>query len=123
LESPRAPDTGPSPGIVICETATGGTAMRHILHSLLLIGLVAAAPAAVAQTPDKPSDKPAQESPREMLEDATRKAMQAFELMLKAIPQYETPEILDNGDIIIRRKPPKPEKPAPSDRAPPKTKT
>ncbi|MBI2586526.1 MAG: hypothetical protein HYW28_11770 [Rhodospirillales bacterium] len=97
--------------------------MRQIVHALLLIGLVAPAPAALAQTPSKPGDKPAQETPREMLEDATRKALQAFELMLKAIPQYETPEILDNGDIIIRRKPPKPQTPAPADRVPPKTKT
>ena len=98
--------------------------MRHALHALLLLGLVAPAPAAVAQTTTKPGDKPAQESPREMLEDATRKAMQAFEMMLKAIPQYEAPEILDNGDIIIRRKQPaKPQTPAPADRGPPKTKT
>jgi hypothetical protein len=98
--------------------------MRHILHALMLAALVAPAPAAFAQAPGKPADRPAQESPREMLEDATRKALQAFELMLKAIPQYEAPEILDNGDIIIRRKqPPKPDKPAPADRGPPKTKT
>lgn len=98
--------------------------MRQILHAILLIGLIAPAPAALAQTSNKPGDKPAQESPREMLEDATRKALQAFELMLKAIPQYEAPEILDNGDIIIRRKQqPKPQTPAPGDRVPPKTKT
>jgi len=97
--------------------------MRPILHALLLIGLVAPAPAALAQGSTRPDDRPAQETPREMLEDATRKALQAFELMLKAIPQYEAPEILDNGDIIIRRKPPKPQPPAPADRGPPKTKT
>jgi hypothetical protein len=43
--------------------------------------------------------------------------------MLKAIPQYETPEILDNGDIIIRRKRVKPDGPAPDDSGPTKTKT
>jgi hypothetical protein len=93
--------------------------MRQIIHALLLIGIVAPAPAAFAQN----SDKPTQESPKEMLEDATRQALRAFEMMLKAIPQYEAPEILDNGDIIIRRKRPQPEKPAPSDRPPAKTKT
>jgi hypothetical protein len=93
--------------------------MRQIFHALLLIGIVAPAPAALAQT----SDEPAQETPREMLEDATRKVLQAFELMLKAIPQYESPEILDNGDIIIRRKRPESEMPTPSGRVPPKTKT
>lgn len=98
--------------------------MRQIVHALLLAGIVAAAPAAQAQS----SNRPPAESPKEMLEDATRQALRAFELMLKAIPQYEAPEILDNGDIIIRRKRPQPEKPgpptpAPSDRSPPKTKT
>ena len=30
----------------------------------------------------------------------------ALDLVLKAIPQYEAPEILKNGDILIRRKNP-----------------
>ncbi|HEX9702565.1 MAG TPA: hypothetical protein VGA19_06895, partial [Rhodospirillales bacterium] len=66
---------------------------------------------------------PGPETPREMLEDASRKALKALELMLKAIPQYEAPEILDNGDIIIRRKRVKPDGPAPDDSGPTKTKT
>jgi len=97
--------------------------MRQIVHALLLIGIVAPAPATVAQAAEKPADKPAQESPREMLEDATRQALRAFELMLKAIPQYEAPEILDNGDIIIRRKRSEPGKPPPPGQPPAKTKT
>lgn len=97
--------------------------MRQLFHALLLIGIVAPAPAAFAQTSNPPADKPAQETPREMLEDATRKAMQAFELMLKAIPQYEAPEILDNGDIIIRRKRPDAPSPAKPGSPPAKTKT
>ena len=35
---------------------------------------------------------------------------EALDLVLKAIPQYEAPEILENGDIIIRRKNPKEDK-------------
>jgi len=93
--------------------------MRQFVHALLLIAIVAPAPAALAQA----ADKPAQESPRDMLEDATRQALKAFELMLMSIPQYEAPEILDNGDIIIRRKRAEPEKPAPSGQPPAKTKT
>ncbi len=67
--------------------------------------------------------KPEQESPGEMLEDATRIILKAFEMMLKSIPQYDAPEILDNGDIIIRRKHPENEKPAPGDGKTEKTKT
>ena len=93
--------------------------MRQLVLATLLIGLAVATPAALARA----ADQPAQESPRDMLEDATRKALKAFELMLKAIPQYESPEILDNGDIIIRRKKTKPETPAPADPGAAKTKT
>ena len=92
--------------------------MRPIILATLLFGL-AAAPAAHAQAPTQPPT----DSPKEMLEDATRKALRAFELMLKAIPQYEAPEILDNGDILIRRKKAKPETPAPADPGTAKTKT
>lgn len=55
------------------------------------------------------------QSPNQLLEDAGRQITRALELMLKAIPQYEMPEVLDNGDIIIRKVQPKPsgEKPSP----------
>ena len=33
----------------------------------------------------------------------------ALDILLKTIPQYETPEIQENGDIIIRRSKPSPE--------------
>ena len=46
----------------------------------------------------------------EPLDDALRGAaeqiMNALRLMVMAIPQYEAPEILENGDIIIRRRHP-----------------
>lgn len=55
-------------------------------------------------------------------EDAARAARQALEQIMRAlggvlsnIPQYEAPEILPNGDIIIRRVP----REAPSDPRPP----
>ena len=34
--------------------------------------------------------------------------LRAIELMIEMIPQYEVPEVLENGDIIIRRKNPPP---------------
>ena len=34
---------------------------------------------------------------------ALEQMLKAFEQLLRSIPQYAMPEILDNGDIIIRR--------------------
>lgn len=91
--------------------------IRFLLFLLLSMAVLGGP--AMAQS----SDKPEQESPTEMLEDATRTILKAFELMLRAIPQYEAPEILENGDIIIRRKRPENEKPASGDSKSEKTKT
>ena len=38
-----------------------------------------------------------------LAEEAAEKLMLALELMLMAIPQYAMPEIMENGDIVIRR--------------------
>jgi hypothetical protein len=35
--------------------------------------------------------------------------IEKFQVLVDDLPQYEPPEILPNGDIIIRRKPPSPE--------------
>ena len=43
-------------------------------------------------------------SPEVMIEEGAKMIFEALDLVLKAIPQYEAPEILENGDIIIRRK-------------------
>ena len=90
---------------------------RFLLFFLLSLAVLGGP--AMAQS----SGQPNQESPTEMLEDATRTILKAFELMLQSIPQYEAPEILENGDIIIRRKQPENEKPAPGDGETEKTKT
>ena len=45
-------------------------------------------------------------SPEVMIEEGAKMIFEALDLVLKAIPQYEAPEILDNGDILIRRKNP-----------------
>jgi hypothetical protein len=50
----------------------------------------------------------AQHDQRGQAEDMAREAieqlMRALELMIDSIPQYEMPEINEDGDIIIRRK-------------------
>ena len=40
----------------------------------------------------------------DMARGAIEQLMRALELMIDSIPQYEMPEIEENGDIIIRRK-------------------
>lgn len=59
-----------------------------------------------------------EQAPPQPLEDALRETAErvatALRLLLMAIPQYEAPEILDNGDILIRRSRPEPA-PAPDD--------
>lgn len=87
--------------------------MRHATFALftaLALTLSAPSPVRAADAPN-----PHREEAERLLEDATRKVMRAFELMLMAIPQYAAPEILENGDIIIRRIHPKAEK----DQSPP----
>lgn len=102
--------------------------MRRLNLSVALIGLmVFTSPAllvpAWAGEHAKPSEK---ETPSELFKEATRGILRALGLILQSIPQYETPEILDNGDIIIRRKHPKPTLPPEKDSnpdTPDKTKT
>ncbi|MDA1091202.1 MAG: hypothetical protein O3A85_12930 [Proteobacteria bacterium] len=97
--------------------------MQKVGLGLLLIGFLAfEGRALAAETTPPPS--PEKETPSELFKDATRGILRALGLILQSVPQYEAPEILDNGDIIIRRKHTKPEpgdKPKPD--APAKTKT
>ena len=55
-----------------------------------------------------------QERAEQALKEGAEKIMRALELMLHAVPQYKMPEVLDNGDIIIRRRNPElPRQPGP----------
>ena len=48
-----------------------------------------------------PSDR---ERAEEMAREAIEQLLRALELMIESIPQYELPEVNEDGDIIIRRK-------------------
>ena len=63
-----------------------------------------------AQTP--PSQ---QKNPEDMIEDGMKMILNALQLILKSIPQYKAPEVLENGDIIIRRVPSGEKKPKSGD--------
>jgi len=47
------------------------------------------------------------QAPDEVAREGLEKLMRAMELFLGTIPLYEAPEVLPNGDIIIRRVPPR----------------
>ncbi len=84
--------------------------MRSGLKLLALaIALGLAAPATVAADERTP-----QEAPGELAREGVDKLMRALKAMIEKIPQYELPEINEQGDIIIRRRR-APEKAKPSD--------
>ncbi len=57
------------------------------------------------------------EQAEQAIKEGAEKIMRALEFILHAVPQYEMPEVLDNGDIIIRRQnPDRPRHPGPSPR-------
>ncbi len=89
--------------------------MRRILHALTVTTALAVSAPAVAHTvPDEGVAK----DPGAFLEDVTEEVFRVLELILQSIPQYAAPEVLENGDIIIRRLHPKPETPGPGNGAP-----
>ncbi len=80
--------------------------VNKTLRKLLIIwsSCVALALAAGAPGPalaDPPSDRARAE---EMAREAIEQLLRALELMIESIPQYELPEVNEDGDIIIRRK-------------------
>ena len=72
---------------------------------ILLLGLALAISLPIAINAQE------KKSPDVLLEEGVKMVLQAIELILKTIPEYQAPEILDNGDIIIRRVNPKNQKP------------
>ena len=56
-----------------------------------------------------------QDEPGELAREGVERMMRALELFIDMIPQYEMPELDENGDIIIRRKRDSESDPAPDD--------
>jgi hypothetical protein len=74
--------------------------MKPIISAVVLsVALTLAQPSLAA--PNSPQDQAA-----ELARQGLEKLMPALELMINHIPQYETPTINENGDIIIKRKNP-----------------
>ena len=59
---------------------------------------------AISADLSKEQTPPAQnDSPQRLIEDGMKIILGTIRLMLQSLPQYKAPEVLDNGDIIIRR--------------------
>lgn len=68
------------------------------MRSLILAAvLVAGMPIAAAAQ---------EKSAGEQLDEALQDVLDTIGMVLEAVPHYELPEVLPNGDIIIRRVPP-----------------
>jgi len=74
---------------------------RKIFTSLCIASSLALAAAPALAEDD--ADMSDQDRAMALAQEGAQKLVQAIELMIQAIPQYAAPEILDNGDIIIRR--------------------
>ena len=84
---------------------------------LLLASVLAAALAGPAHAQDT---APSTDGAQKMAVEGLSKLLDALDLFVKSVPQYAAPEVLPNGDIILRRlnpdqAPPKPKTPAPDE--------
>ena len=82
---------------------------RQLATALIAVAVLTGVPAYAADQQKK--------SPEELANEGLQSLLQAMEMLLKAIPQYEAPYVNEHGDIIIRRKnpPAKPDSPAEPD--------
>ena len=76
----------------------------------LCCGVVAAT---LVAAPAFAETKPA---PEQRIEKEVELMLDGLRLLLERIPQYEMPEIMPNGDIVIRRR--NPDQPGPGEKKP-----
>ena len=82
--------------------------MRMLFPIAAVIVVLAGTPSfAEEQQPIPPG-----ESPADVARRAADRLVNALRGLIGSIPQYAMPEVLPNGDILIRRKPPEPAAPA-----------
>ncbi|MFQ5466510.1 MAG: hypothetical protein ACE5DS_00065 [Kiloniellaceae bacterium] len=98
------------------------TTMGRAASAALVAAMLTVPAAGASAAEDEPS---AGAQAEKMARDAMERMMRTLELLFQSVPQYELPEITDDGDIIIRRKhPPAPdEKDQPRDKSPDSTRT
>jgi hypothetical protein len=59
---------------------------------------------AQSDEPSQQSDEPSPQTPDELAIEGVNRLMQALQLLIEQLPQFEAPVIDENGDIIIRRR-------------------
>lgn len=77
--------------------------MKILTTPFLAIGLLSAAVAA-------PALAASEEKPADTIERGAQLVIDGLRAFFASIPQYEAPEVLPNGDILIRRVKPDAEK-------------
>ena len=80
--------------------------LHKMIAGLSLVTLLAAMPAAAQDATGKPPSDTEQ-----AIVDALTRTLELLSRTFDQVMIYEVPELLPNGDIIIRRKRPKPELP------------
>ena len=70
--------------------------MFHRIHLAAILALGVGATPALAQ-------QSTLEGAQQQAVEGIAKLLQALQLFVKSVPQFEAPEVLPNGDIIIRR--------------------
>ena len=79
---------------------TGNPTRPGLLAVVLTLSLIVLPAAVPAQESEERPD------PRELAREGAESMLRALEGLIMLIPQYEMPEITEDGDIIIRRKQP-----------------
>ena len=100
---PRPPQFGHSWTVKLGMTNPGRKIIGAVVAILVAMGSVQ------AQQPPPKDTMP--ERAEKAIKEGVQTILRALETMFKTIPQYEAPEVLENGDIIIRRKKPKEKQP------------
>lgn len=92
------------------------TKMIPLLAAVLVTATLGLSPARAAE--DAPLSNRAEQAEKALREGA-EKMIKALQGLIQSIPQYEAPKVLDNGDIILRRKAPDAPTPGSPQRTPP----
>jgi hypothetical protein len=92
------------------------TKVIPLLAAVLLTAALGLSPARAAE--DAPLSNRAEQAEKALREGA-EKMIKALQGLIQSIPQYEAPKVLDNGDIILRRKAPDAPDPDAPKRTPP----
>jgi hypothetical protein len=81
--------------------------MRNSMIGLVfstLVGALALPLAGYLVPAHAQSGDPSEQTPNDLAIEGVNKLMQALQLLIQQLPQYEAPVIDENGDIIIRRR-------------------